>query len=421
MEGWFCRITDVTMQVLVINAGSSSIKYRLFEMPERAILVHGIVEKIGESVSRAVHFFKEKEKIVSEKNIPDHKEGMREILEAMKKTGNNTIIRSTFEVEAVGHRVVHGGERFKTPAFINNEVLNAIKQNIPLAPLHNPANLAGIEAGMEMFPDAPHVAVFDTAFHQTMPTKAFLYAIPYHFYEKHKIRKYGFHGTSHAYVTKAAAQYLGGKVENFNFITVHLGNGASISAIEKGKCVETSMGMTPLEGLMMGTRCGDIDPAVIFFLAETLGIDIKTISDILNKKSGLKGIGGSNDMREIIENAFHKNKFAELAIEMYTHRVKKYIGAYYAILGKVDALIFTGGVGENAPLIRAKILSGLSEFGIEMDNNKNNSAAGHISDITSAKGKVKLLLIPTNEELEIAIQTFELLQKLYKTSKEQIS
>lgn len=395
------------MKVLVINAGSSSIKYRLFEMPQCISVAYGIVEKIGESESRATHIFKEKAKIVTEKRIGDHKAGMANILEALKK-GEGGAIESASEIAAVGHRVVHGGESFKIPVLINSQVLTAIKENIPLAPLHNPANLAGIEAGMAMFDNVPHVAVFDTAFHQSMPAKAYLYAIPYHFYEKHKIRKYGFHGTSHAYVAKRAAEYLGGKVEDFNFITVHLGNGASITAVEKGRSVETSMGLTPLEGLIMGTRCGDIDPAVIFFMAEILGKDIKAISDILNKESGLKGIAGENDMRGIIERASAGDKLAELVIEMYTHRVKKYIGAYYAILGKVDAVIFTGGIGENAPLIRARTLSDLTELGIVLDKNKNDSTVGVLSEIGAKRGKVKLLVIPTNEELEIAIQTYHL-------------
>lgn len=376
-------------------------------MPHCISVANGIVEKIGESESRAIHIFKEKAKIVSEKRVADHKVGMANILEALKK-GEGGAIKSSSEIGAVGHRVVHGGESFKTPVLINSKVLKAIKEHIPLAPLHNPANLAGIEAGMAMFNNVPHVAVFDTAFHQSMPAKAYLYAIPYHFYEKHKIRKYGFHGTSHAYVARRAAEYLSGKVEDFNFITVHLGNGASITAVKKGKSVETSMGLTPLEGLIMGTRCGDIDPAVIFFMAENLGMDTKAISDILNKESGLKGIAADNDMRGIIERASAGDKLAELAIEMYTHRVKKYIGAYYAVLGKVDAVIFTGGIGENAPLIRARILSDLSELGIVLDKNKNDSTVGVLSEIGAERGKVKLLVIPAHEELEIAIQTYHL-------------
>lgn len=394
------------MKVLVINAGSSSIKYRLFEMPQCVTLVHGIVEKIGEAVGRVFHIIGENRKVAGEKRIPDHKAGMTDILEVLEKDGGE-VIRSASEIAAVGHRVVHGGERFKTPVVINGEVLNAIRDNIPLAPLHNPANLAGIEAGMAMFDRALHVAVFDTAFHQSMPPQVYLYAIPYFFYEKHKIRKYGFHGTSHAYVTKKAAEYLGSKLENFNLITLHLGNGVSITAVKKGKSVETSMGLTPLEGLMMGTRCGDIDPAVIFFIAEKLGLDVKTISDILNKESGLKGIAGTNDIREVIEKASRGDKLAELAIEMYVHRVKKYIGAYYAVLERVDAVVFTGGIGENAPLIREKILAGLMGMGMVLDKKKNYSVDGTVSEIGAETGKVKLLVIPTNEELEIAMQTFE--------------
>jgi acetate kinase len=301
--------------------------------------------------------------------------------------------------------VVHGGEAFREPALIDEKVISTIRALSPLAPLHNPANLMGIEVALQFAPDVPQIAVFDTAFHQSVPPQAFHYALPLEFYDRHNVRRYGFHGTSHGYVAKQAALYLKRALDTLNLITLHLGNGASVTAIEKGKSVDTSMGMTPLEGLIMGTRCGDIDPAIIFYLGRKTGFSQDKIETLLNKHSGLKGICGINDMREIAGMAAEGNAPARLAIEMYCYRIKKYIGAYNAVLGDVDALVFTGGIGENAADIRARSCEGLSKMGIEVDENKNNEKTTKIREIQSNRCSVSILVIPTDEELEIAEQT----------------
>lgn len=396
------------MRILVINTGSSSIKYELFDMDHCKILAGGLAEKIGEEISILTHKRilpnGEFEKNVDENTIADHYEGLNRIVDLLVDPEHG-VIADKSEISAVGHRVVHGGETFHSTTIIDKDVIAAIMENIPLAPLHNPPNLMGIEVAGSIFPDAPQVAVFDTAFHQTIPSRAFLYAIPYEMYERHKIRRYGFHGTSHAYVSGQAAEYLGRPLTELNLITIHIGNGASITAIKNGKSVDTSMGMTPLAGLVMGTRSGDIDPALPFFMADHLGISLQEINRLLNKESGLKGLCGTNDMRKVIENMKKGDKQAAVALDIYTYRIKKYIGAYFAALEVVDAVIFTAGVGEHAPLIRKKSCQGLSRLGIEIDADKNAVAGVSIREISSPNSEVRVLVIPTNEDLEIARET----------------
>jgi acetate kinase len=321
------------------------------------------------------------------------------------------VIQDKSEISAVGHRVVHGGEAFRAPTIIDEKVIEAIKENIPLAPLHNPPNLVGIEVARTLFPEAPQVAVFDTAFHQTIPMESFLYAIPFKLYENHRIRRYGFHGTSHAYVAEKAAEFMESALNELNLITIHLGNGASMAAIKKGRSVDTTMGMTPLAGLVMGTRSGDVDPALPFFLAEHMGISVKQIDDLLNKESGLKGICGSNDMREVIKKKDAGDAKAKLALDIYTYRIKKYIGAYFAALERLDAIVFTAGVGENSPFIRECCCQGLRKLGIEIDSERNNQPQEGIREISPAGSQVKVLVVPTDEELEIARETKKVLEK----------
>jgi acetate kinase len=320
------------------------------------------------------------------------------------------VIRDKTEISAIGHRVVHGGETFHSPTIIDEKVIAAIKENMRLAPLHNPPNLMGIEVARSIFPDSPQVAVFDTAFHQTIPMKAFLYAIPYKLYEKNGIRRYGFHGTSHAYVAERAAAYLGRPLSELNLITVHLGNGASMAALKNGKCMDTTMGMTPLEGLVMGTRSGDVDPALPFFLADHLGMSLKDIDGLLNKDSGLKGMCGTNDMREVMEKKDAGDVRAKIALEVYTYRIKKYIGAYFAALESLDALIFTAGIGENSPYIRELCCSGLQKLGIEIDPEKNRNTGEGMREISTPGSEIKILVVPTNEELKIAQETKKVIE-----------
>ncbi len=310
----------------------------------------------------------------------------------------------------IGHRVVHGGEEFREPTLIDDAVIAAIRRKIPLAPLHNPANLLGIEVTRARRPDVPQVAVFDTAFHHSLPPHAYHYAIPYQLYESLQIRRYGFHGTSHQYVANTAASHLGKPLESLNLITLHLGNGASAAAVERGRSVDTSMGMTPLEGLMMGTRCGDLDPAIVFFLATTGGKTLEEVEGLLNSQGGLRGICGVNDMREALESAASGDDRARLAIEMYAYRIKKYIGAYLAVLGRVDALIFTAGIGENSAEIRARSCAGLAGLGIEIDPARNGERVDGVHEIQREGSPVKILVVPTNEELEIAEETVACIQ-----------
>jgi acetate kinase len=391
------------MKILVLNSGSSSIKFQLFEMDENRSIASGIIEQIGESDSSAKIEYDGKT-IEKKEPIKDHNSGL--ILMNMLLIESFTI-KSLDELGAIGHRVVHGGEKFSKPVIVNEEVIAEIERLIPLAPLHNPAHLDGIRVTMQQSPKVPQVVVFDTAFHATIPSYAYMYALPYETYEKDGVRKYGFHGTSHFYVKKEASKYLG--VKDINAITLHLGNGASMAAIKNGKCIDTTMGLTPLEGLVMGTRSGDLDPAILFYLARKNDLDIDDLDKMLNKQSGLKGICGSNDMREVEHMAENGDKKAQLALDMFAYRIKKYIGSYSAIVGKLDCIIFTGGIGENDIDTRMRCCEDLENLGIELDLVKNNQRAKQILDISSKDSKVKVLVIPTNEELEIAMQTNSLL------------
>jgi len=398
--------TENNMKILVINSGSSSIKYRLFDMTAGTVLASGVLEQIGETHSRLTHQTRnaqgEMDEIVNTDAVADHQAGFQLIGAVLGKSG---ALQDIKELSGIGHRVVHGGEEFREPTLIDKKVIDTIRRLSPLAPLHNPANLRGIEVAMQNAPQVPQVAVFDTAFHQSIPVHAFRYAIPQNLYEAHHVRRYGFHGTSHDYVAKQAATLMDRPLNALNLITLHLGNGASAAAIKRGTSIDTSMGMTPLEGLIMGTRCGDIDPAIIFYLKRKTGLTGNEVETLLNKDSGLKGICGVNDMRQIEELAQSGNSQAQLAIEMVCYRIKKYIGAYYAVLGRLDALIFTAGIGEKSPLIRAGACRGLSHLGIEIDPEKNNRKSKKAFEIQKGGSSVKVLVIPTNEELEIAEQT----------------
>ncbi len=397
------------MKILVINTGSSSIKYQLFDMPEGTVMASGLVERIGESNSVLTHKYFKDEAYTHriEQAITDHKEGLNLVVNLLCDSTHG-VLQDTSEIKGVGHRVVHGGETFQQPTLIDEPVIAAIEANIPLAPLHNPANLTGIEVARSIF-SVPQVAIFDTAFHQSIPPYAYHYALPHELYETYRIRRYGFHGTSHMFVAKAAAQFLGRPKDELNFITIHLGNGASIAAIQNGQSVDTSMGMTPLEGIIMGTRSGDIDPAIHSYLAKQTGKSIQEIDTLLNKQSGLKGICGSNDMRDILVQREEGNALAKLAVEMYSYRIKKYIGAYFAVLGKVDSLIFTAGIGQNSKEIRSEVCQGLKGLGIEIDSDKNANRSDSPQAIQTTDSPVKILVIPTNEELEIAEETLEVI------------
>jgi len=404
------------MKILVINSGSSSIKYRLFDMTDKTVLASGVMEQIGEAESRLTHHTRNSkgqvEEIVHTEPVADHQQGFQLIGSMLGESG---ALNDTKELSGIGHRVVHGGEEFKEPTLVDKKVIDTIRGLIPLAPLHNPANLLGIAVAMQNAPQVPQIAVFDTAFHQSIPIHAFRYAIPQDLYEAHQVRRYGFHGTSHHYVAKQAAALMGRPLNALNLITLHLGNGASAAAIKRGISIDTSMGMTPLEGLIMGTRCGDIDPAIIFYLKRKTGLARDEVETMLNKDSGLKGICGVNDMREIEELAQTGNSQAQLAIEMVCYRIKKYIGAYYAVLGRLDALVFTAGIGERSPLIRAGSCQGLSHLGIEVDSEKNDCKSKEAFEIQTRKSTVKILVIRTNEELEIAEQTLACIQNLRKS------
>ncbi|MDA8135545.1 MAG: acetate kinase [Desulfobacteraceae bacterium] len=398
------------MKILVINTGSSSIKYQLFDMDDEAVLATGMLERIGEDSGKLTHITLSREgtrtKKVMEGHYPDHGQGL-ETITALLTDPECGVIRDKSEIFAVGHRVVHGGETFQAPGIIDDAVILEIQKNTPLAPLHNPPNLTGIRTARSIFPESPQVAVFDTAFHQTIPKKAYIYALPYDLYERHRVRRYGFHGTSHAYVAEKTAEYLNQPPGELNLITLHLGNGASMAAIQNGQCVDTSMGLTPLEGLVMGTRSGDMDPAIPFFLANHLNLSLTDIDGILNKESGLKGICGANDMRVVLERAAKGDDLAGLALEVYTYRIKKYIGAYAAVLGRLDALVFTGGIGENAPAVRERCCEGLSCLNIKIDPGKNHQPHDRPRQISPPEAGVKVLVVPTNEELKIARETLK--------------
>ncbi len=394
------------MKVLVINTGSSSIKYQLYEMPESKVLAKGIVERIAEETSKLTLCY-DGQTYAVETKVQTHEEGMELILSTLvsKEVG---VIESISAIDAVGHRVVHGGEDFTGSVVINDEVIASIEKFAGLAPLHNPHNLTGIKASQAKLPNIKQVACFDSAFHTTIPEVAYMYALPYELYEKYRIRRYGFHGTSHRYVARRAAVLMGKNKYDVNIITCHLGNGCSITAIGKGKSVDTSMGFTPLEGLVMGTRAGDFDPAILFYLSEK-GYDVKSLNALCNERSGLLGISGmSNDMRNLEELARKGHTRAKLAIDIFCYRVKKYIGAYSAVLDTVDAVVFTGGIGENSVLVRQQICTNLKQIGIELDSAANAGAKGREADISTSDSKVRIFVVPTDEECAIAYDTYEL-------------
>ena len=395
------------MKILVINAGSSSLKYQLISMEERQVLAKGLCEKIGLPDSRIKFKPFDGEQVITESPMPDHSAAIALVLAALTNEEYG-VISSMSEISAVGHRVVHGGELFSGSVLITDEVKKALEQCTPLAPLHNPANLIGIAACEKTMPGVPQVAVFDTAFHQTMPKHAYMYALPYELYQKYKIRRYGFHGTSHRYVSEKAAGMLGKPAEELKIITCHLGNGSSVTAVDGGKSVDTSMGFTPLEGVVMGTRCGSLDPAILTFLMHQEGLDADGIDKLMNKESGLQGISGvSSDFRDL-EDAIEKgNERAQLAVDMFYYSVKKYIGAYAAAMGGVDAVVFTAGIGENNAEGRLEIVKGLEFMGIRIDEEKNK-VRGEALDISAPGATVHTLVIPTDEEMMIALDTMEL-------------
>ena len=392
------------MQILVLNCGSSSVKYRLFDMVTEAVAAGGSVEKIGESEPTYSHRWGE-DRISGTVEAADHAQSMMHIRDLLLDPERGGL-KSRAELAAVGHRVVHGGEQFFKSVPITDEVVHIVEDHASLAPLHNPPNLAGIQAARTFFPDVTHVAVFDTAFHQSMPEQAYLYAIPYKLYEEGRIRRYGFHGTSHRYVTLRAGEILDKADVGFTGITCHLGNGCSIAAVKDGKSMDTSMGLTPLEGVPMGTRSGDIDPGIIFHLERHSGMSTDEIDRLLNRESGLLGVSGvSNDLREVQAAAESGNAHAEIALQIYAYRVRKYIGAYLAVLGGADAVVFTGGVGENGDTMRARILTGLDGLGLVLDADRNQACVGQDGEISAEGSPIKLLVIPTNEELLIARDT----------------
>lgn len=398
------------MKILVINCGSSSVKFKVFEMPEEELLAEGNVEKIGEEIA-LFSYTKGKQQLFYRKpvDVKTHNEALSLIAKTLVDEREG-IIKDVGEIKGVGHRVVHGGEGFDRSVVLTEDVIKRIEEYQSLAPLHNPHNLSGIRASMKFFPGSVQVGAFDTAFHTTIPLVAYLYAIPYEFYEKYRIRRYGFHGISHRYVARRAAELMGKGKYDVNVITCHLGNGCSITAVRNGHSVDTSMGLTPLEGLVMGTRSGDVDPGVIFHLMDSLRLSVKQVQDILNKKSGLLGISGvSNDFRNLLERIDEDR--VTLAIDIYSYRIKKYIGAYMAVLGKVDAIVFTGGAGEKTPEVRERALSGLENFGIVLDNEKNYKNFAMEGEISAENSKVKVFVIPTNEELRIAFDTYQLINQ----------
>lgn len=389
------RLTMATigdMHLLVLNTGSSSLKYELFAMQRDQFdsVAEGLVERIGETGS----------------GVPDHSAALAKVFAAMQREQG----LDAGSLWGIGHRVVHGGEAFRGPVLIDDRVLDEIRRLISLAPLHNPAAVTGIEAARRLTPDVPQVAVFDTAFHQTIPPEAYRYALPNWCYEKFGVRRYGMHGTSHAYVSRKGAEMLGRRLEETNLVTLHLGNGASVAAVAGGRCVETSMGLTPLEGLVMGTRSGDVDPAVPLFLMRETGLSAAEVDRLLNRESGLKGLCGENDMRSVLERVSEGDETAELALEVYCHRIRKYLGAYAVTLGRLDAIVFTAGVGENAAEVRRRVCNELGIIGIVLDEEKNAAAGrGQATDVAADESRVRVLVIPTDEEREIANQTLAMI------------
>ena len=398
------------MNILVINCGSSSLKFQLINAESEEVLAKGLCERIGID-GRLTYQPAGGEKEISEKAMPTHTEAIQFVIDALtnEKTG---VVKSLSEIGAVGHRIVHGGEKFASSVVITEEVKKAVEECNDLAPLHNPANLIGVEACEKLMPGTPMVAVFDTAFHQTMPEKAYMYGLPYEYYEKYKVRRYGFHGTSHSYVSKKAAEVMGKAYDEVKTIVCHLGNGASVSAVLNGKSVDTSMGLTPLEGLVMGTRSGDIDPTIMEFIAQKENLDIEGIMNVLNKKSGVFGLSGeiSSDFRDLTGAMAEGDKKAKIALEVFAYRVAKYIGAYAAAMNGVDDIVFTAGIGENVSYVREQVCSYLGYLGVELDPDANEKFRGEQGEITKPGCKVRVFVIPTNEELAIARETLALVK-----------
>ncbi len=391
------------MKTFVVNCGSSSIKYKLYDMDDESVLASGIVERVGQPDARMRHRGAGGRERVAEIAVPDHRAGMAHVLEALVDPAAGAL-GDVGEIAAVGHRVVHAGEKYSESVPIDEEVIAVIRDHVQLSPLHNPPNLAGIEAAMAAMPETPQVAVFDTAFFATMPRRAWMYAVPMAWYQQHRIRKYGFHGTSHRYVTARAAELLGKPVEQVNLITCHLGNGCSMTAVANGRAIEHSMGMTPLPGLVMGTRSGDIDPAIIFYLIQQVGMTCQQVDDALNNSSGLLGIScNSNDMRDCLRAAAGGDERAKLAVELFDYRIVRYIGAYFAVLDALDAIVFTGGIGENSHQTRAAVCGSLGSLGVQLDEPRNLAVCnGEEGPISSATSKIPVWVVPTDEELMIA-------------------
>ena len=397
------------MKTLVINCGSSSLKYQLIDMSTEECMVQGLVERIGIEGSVLTQKVEGKDKYVINTDIKNHKDAIKLVLEALVDPVHG-VIKSMDEISAVGHRVVHGGEKYSDSVLINDEVLQSIKDCIVLAPLHNPPNIIGIEACKELMPNTPMVAVFDTAFHQTMPKHSYICPLPYDLYEKYGIRKYGFHGTSHKYVSNKVAEVMGKDLKDLKIVTCHLGNGCSLAAVKNGKSVDTSMGFTPLAGVMMGTRSGSIDPSVISFLIEQHGYTIEEVDELLNKKSGVLGISGvSSDFRDVLAAGEAGNERAKLALEIFYYKVRTQIAAYAGAMGGIDVIVFTAGIGENSSITRKEILKGLEFFGLEL-NEENNEIRGKIQEISTEDSRVKVYVVPTNEELMIARDTAKLVK-----------
>ncbi len=402
------------MNILVVNCGSSSVKYQLIDMDQEFALAKGSVTRIGMSGAILTHKPHDRSEVKVTGEILDHIIAIQYVISILLSE-NHGVIKDKSEIHAVGHRVVHGGEKFSKSVLIDREVQREIRNLIDLAPLHNPHNIRGINAATKTLPDIPHVAVFDTAFHHKMPPKAYIYGIPYVMYKKYAIRRYGFHGPSHLFVTSRSAELSKGKLEDYKMISCHLGNGASVTAIENGASIDTSMGFTPLEGLLMGTRSGDMDPAVILHIMGREELSLHEANTLLNKHSGLNGVSGiSSDMREVIESADEGNTNALLAFEIYCYRLSKYIGGYATAMGGLDHIIFTGGIGENSPRVREKTCEKMQFLGVELDKDKNSSVIGIESDISTPNSRVKVMVIPTNEELVIARDTLRLVNKAEK-------
>ena len=395
------------MNILVINCGSSSLKYQLIDMDRKEVLAKGLAERIGIEGGRVKYEATGKDEIVIEEMLADHKAALKIVLDSLKHEEYGAV-KSLDEIDAVGHRVVHGGEAFAESVIIDEKVMQAINDNVEIAPLHNPPNIIGIEACKEIMGDVPMVAVFDTAFHQSIPELNYIYALPYEYYENYKVRRYGFHGTSHQYITERAAEMLGKSLNEVNLITCHLGNGSSISAVKGGKCFDTSMGFTPLEGLAMGTRSGDLDPAIIPFIMDKEKLSTEEMSNVLNKKSGVLGVSGvSSDFRDLEEAAEKGNHRAQLALDIFENRVRKYIGAYLTEMDHCDGIILTAGVGENSITTRERVVDGLKSLGVEIDKEKNNMR-GKEAVVSTDASSIPVLVIPTNEELKIAMETAKL-------------